>query len=130
MLELKNYTKIYANKYLSSGEVARYYVRVIVPSSVTIDSVYSVKVTVYNEEEVVYESTYALVIVPVLQQPGEIVPGDIADLLAFHIDAEFRPADGRNAEQDAVDHLARPVFKLPEARLLFKIIKDCRKEGR
>ena len=48
----------------AESEVARYYVRVKVPEGVSVDTVYTIYVNVYNGDEVVYTLPYSLIIVP------------------------------------------------------------------
>ncbi len=51
-------------KVAGSEEVARYYVRVRVPENVEVDTVYTINITVYNGDEVMYTLPYSLIIVP------------------------------------------------------------------
>ncbi len=59
---INNGIKIY--KVEADTEVARYYVRVRVPENVDIDTVYTITITVYNGDEVLYTLPYSLIIVP------------------------------------------------------------------
>ncbi len=51
-------------KVAGSEEVARYYVRVRVPENVEVDTVYTINITIYNGDEVMYTLPYSLIIVP------------------------------------------------------------------
>ena len=70
---INNGILIYAQN--TDQDIARYYVRVSVPASVTVDSVYSIVINVYNGDDVVYTTTYSLIIVP-QEQAGITVDGN------------------------------------------------------
>ena len=59
---VENGVKVYALN--NSDDIARFYVRVVVPSSVSIDSVYDINVNVYNGDEIIYTEIYSLIIAP------------------------------------------------------------------
>ncbi len=59
---IENGVKIYAKE--STSEVGRYYVRVVVPSTVNINTSYNIYIDIYNGDEKVYTEVYALLIVP------------------------------------------------------------------
>lgn len=69
---IDNGVEIYAVE--SSEDIARFYVRVIVPSSVSLDSVFEIKVNVYNNDQVIYTEIYSLIIAP-QQKAGISVDG-------------------------------------------------------
>ncbi len=59
----------------AESEVARYFVRVKVPEGVAVDTVYTIYVNVYNNDEVVYSLPYSLIIVP-QEKAGITVNGE------------------------------------------------------
>ncbi len=61
---VKIYAKDFENQFGEGQEVGRYYARVVVPSTVTVDTVFTVVVNVYNGDELKYTQEYSLVIVP------------------------------------------------------------------
>ena len=59
---IDNGVKIYAKE--TTNEVGRYFVRVVVPSSVDVNTSYNIYVEIYNGNEKVYTEVYSLLVVP------------------------------------------------------------------
>ncbi len=69
---IENGVKIYAKE--TASEVGRYYVRVVVPSTVNVNTSYNIYIDIYNNNEKVYTEVYSLLIVP-QEKAGVTVEG-------------------------------------------------------
>ncbi len=113
----------------AESEVARYYVRVKVPEGVSVDTVYTIYVNVYNGDEVVYTLPYSLIIVPqekagisvngetsIYAIRGETITADIIwdmtqsieSITAFAMSSSTAPGSDSSADTEIANDVSLP----------------------